>query len=142
MFSLLFSCSEGFTDETSVFQIDSENFFNSEDDYLNALIGAYDLLQSTYMNVMVGEIASNNTSSGGESASDNPGIQQIDDMDHTPANANLKNIWDWMYAGVDRATYILEFENEGAEFEAKEQYIAEAKFLRALLYFHLIFDDV
>ena len=108
---LLFSCSDDFTDETTVFQIDSETFFNSEEDYLNALIGAYDLLHATYINVMLGEIASDNTDSGGETASDNPGIQQIDEMKHTSNNANLKNIWDWMFAGVNRASFILEFQN-------------------------------
>ena len=32
-----------------------------EADYQNALIGAYDLLQATYVNVLLGEIASDNT---------------------------------------------------------------------------------
>ena len=41
---------------------DSESFFNSEADYYNALVAAYDPLQSTFINVLMGEIASNNTS--------------------------------------------------------------------------------
>ena len=48
----------------------SEDYFNDEGDYQDALIGAYDLLQSSYINVMLGEIASNNTLAGGESAND------------------------------------------------------------------------
>ena len=61
----------------------SETYFNTPEEYDLALVGAYDLLQSTYLNVMLGEIASDNTLAGGESATDVPGIQQIDDMEHT-----------------------------------------------------------
>ena len=78
--TLLVSCSENFTDETTEFLIDSENFFNSETDYNEALIAAYDLLQATYINVLMGEIASDNTLAGGESPTDTPGFQQIDDI--------------------------------------------------------------
>jgi hypothetical protein len=33
-------------------------------------------------------------------------------MIHTPVNSNLKDIWNWMFAGVQRANYILEFQNK------------------------------
>ena len=81
VFALLIflSCSDDFVDVDSQDQ-NSEDFFNSEEDYQSALIAAYDLLQSTYLNVMLGEIASDNTLAGGESAIDVPGIQEIDDM--------------------------------------------------------------
>jgi starch-binding outer membrane protein, SusD/RagB family len=101
------SCSDDFVDVKPTSD-NSEDFFNSEQDYQNALIGAYDLLQSTYLNVMLGEIASDNTLAGGESATDVLGIQEVDDMIHTPLNAQLRDIWSWMYAGVNRANYILE----------------------------------
>jgi len=83
--TLLLSCSDDFVNVNSQDE-NSENFFNTEEDYQNALIGAYDLLQSSYLNVMLGEIASDNTLAGGESATDVPGIQEIDDMIHTPIN--------------------------------------------------------
>ncbi|GAA3508403.1 RagB/SusD family nutrient uptake outer membrane protein [Aquimarina addita] len=131
------SCGNDFLDETDVFSIDSENYFNSEQDYNDALIGAYDLLHSTYRGVMLGEIASDNTLSGGESATDVISIQQIDDMIHTPVNSSLKDIWDWMFAGVYRVNYILEFQDK-TDFEGKEQIIAEARFLRAYYHFELV----
>jgi hypothetical protein len=53
-----------------------------------------------YLNSLLGEIASDNTLAGGESQSDVPGFQQVK-MIHTPVNSNLKkNLWDWMFAGV------------------------------------------
>ncbi len=134
---LLNSCSEEFLNEDPPYSIDSENYFNSEDDYYNALIGAYDMLQSTYVNVMLGEIASDNTLCGGESATDVIGFQQIDDMIHTPVNNNLRDIWNWMFSGVNRANYILEFQDK-TDFDGKEIILAEAKFLRAYYNFELV----
>ncbi|OIQ24135.1 RagB/SusD family nutrient uptake outer membrane protein [Lacinutrix sp. MedPE-SW] len=136
------SCSDDFVDVNSQNQ-NSEDYFNSEEDYQNALIGAYDMLQSTYMNVLLGEIASNNTLAGGENANDVPGIQQVDDMIHTPNNAQLRDIWGWMFSGVNRANYILEFKDK-IDFNGKENVLAQAKFLRAYYYFELVkwFGDV
>lgn len=135
--SLTVACSDEFVATDPIYSQDSENYFNSESDYNNALIGAYDMLHSTYINVLMGEIASDNTLSGGESATDTPGIQQIDDMTQTPVNANLKNLWDWMFAGVQRCNYILEFKDK-IDFPNKNQVIAETRFLRAYYHFELV----
>ena len=131
------SCSDEFVNEDAPYTIDSENYFNTEEDYNNALIGAYDLLQSSYLNVLLGEIASDNTLSGGESATDVVGIQQVDEMIHTPVNPQLKNIWEWMFAGVYRTSYILEFKDK-IDFPNKSQVIAEARFLKAYYNFELV----
>ena len=140
--STIIACSDDFVDVESQNE-SSENYFNSEQDYQDALIGAYDLLQSTYLNVMLGEIASDNTLAGGESATDVPAIQQIDDMIHTSNNDQLRSIWGWMFAGVNRANYIMEFQNK-TEFSGKENVLAQARFLRAYYYFELVkwFGDV
>ncbi|HSP11479.1 MAG TPA: RagB/SusD family nutrient uptake outer membrane protein [Salegentibacter sp.] len=130
-------CSEDFLEKTEEYNIGSENYFNSEEDYYNALVGVYDILQSTYVNVLLGEIASDNTLSGGESATDVIGFQQVDEMTHTPINDNLDDVWDWNFAGVQRANYILEFEDK-TEFEGKDRIIAETRFLRAYFTFELL----
>lgn len=142
VFIFIVSCSDDFVDVASPDEI-SDEFFNSEQDYQDALIGVYDVLQSTYLNVMLGEIASDNTLAGGESATDVPGIQEIDDMIHTPVNAQLRDIWTWMYGGVSRANYILEFQDK-TEFTNKNSVLAQTKFLRAYYYFELVkwFGDV
>ncbi|GAL65372.1 putative outer membrane protein [Jejuia pallidilutea] len=142
LLALMLSCSDDFIEVASQDE-NSEEFFNSEADYQKALIGAYDLLQSTYLNVMLGEIASDNTLAGGESATDVPGIQEVDDMVHTPLNAQLRDIWNWMFAGVNRANFILEFQDK-TDFSGKEGVIAQARFLRAYYYFELVkwFGDV
>ncbi|WP_456315214.1 RagB/SusD family nutrient uptake outer membrane protein [Pseudomonas shirazensis] len=131
------SCSDEFVNPKPEYSIDSENYFNSKEDYDQALIAAYDLLQSTYVNVLLGEIASDNTLAGGESPTDVIGFQQIDDMIHTPVNSNLRDIWNWMFAGVQRTNYILEFQNK-TDFAGKTQLIAETRFLRAYYQFELV----
>ena len=133
----LYSCTDKFLDEEENYLIDSEGYFNSEDDYYMALVGAYDLLQATYVNNLLGEIASDNTLCGGESATDVVGFQQIDDMTHTPVNANRRDIWNWMFAGVKRTNYFLEFQNN-IEFDGRVQMVAEVRFLRAYFHFELV----
>lgn len=134
---LMFSCSDDFVKEDPKYSIDSENYFNSADDYYNALIASYDLLQPTYVNVILGEIASDNTLCGGESATDVIGWQQIDDMIHTPVNSNLQDLWNWMFAGVQRCNYFMEFKDK-TDFEDRDLMIGEIQFLRAYYHFELV----
>lgn len=119
---------------------DAENYFLTEEDYYNALTGAYDLLQSSFVSVWIGEIASDNTIAGGESANDTEGLHQIDNMTHGAVNNELRSLFRWNYAGLTRANYILEQQtNEDAiEFSGKNHVFAEAKFLRAYYYFELV----
>ncbi|OMQ13571.1 RagB/SusD family nutrient uptake outer membrane protein [[Flexibacter] sp. ATCC 35103] len=137
LFSTIISCSDDFVSPKPEYSIDSENYFNSKSDYDEALVAAYDLLQSTYANALLGEIASDNTLAGGESPTDVIGWQQVDDMIHTPVNSNLRDIWNWMFAGVQRANYILEFKDK-TDFEGKTQLLAETRFLRAYYQFELV----
>lgn len=136
-FAISYSCSDSFVEVAPEYSIDSENYFNSEDDYYNALVAAYDLLQTTYANALVGEIASDNTLCGGENPTDVIGWQQIDDMIHTPVNSNLKDIWNWMFAGVQRTNYFMEYKDK-IDFSGKDEMIGEVRFLRAYYYFELV----
>jgi starch-binding outer membrane protein, SusD/RagB family len=135
--TIAISCTDDFVERDPVYAITSENYFNSKEDYQNALVGAYDLLQSTYLNSLLGEIASDNTLSGGESANDVVGFQQVDEMTHTPVNSNLRDLWNWMFAGVSRCNYILEFKDK-TDFQGKSQLIAETRFLKAYYEFELV----
>ena len=133
----LVSCSDDFTEEEAPFSVTSGSFFNTEEDYNNALIGSYDILQSTYLNAILGEIASDNTNAGGESATDVVGWQQVDRMQHTPTNQDIDDVWDRNFAGVQRASFIIA-NRDKLEFDGKAQIIAEARFLRAYFNFELV----
>lgn len=122
---------------------DAENFFETPEDYDRALTGAYDLLQSSFLSLWIGEIASDNSIAGGESVNDSQGLHQIDLMNHGGVNVELRNILRWNYAGVTRANYIME-NKDNIEFSGKEKILAETRFLRAYYYFELVkfFGDV
>lgn len=122
---------------------DAENFFQTPEDYERALVGAYDLLQSSFISLWIGEIASDNAIAGGESVNDSKGLHDIDNMTHGGVNAELRSVFRWNYTGITRANYILEHK-DNIDFPRKAHILAEAKFLRAYYYFELVkfFGDV
>lgn len=134
---------DDFVDIDPEYTQDAENYFLTPEDYNKALTGAHDLLQTSFISLWVGEIASDNAIAGGESSSDTPGLHQIDAMSHGGNIQELKDIWRWNYAGISRVNYI--FENkDNLEFAGKENILAQAAFLRAYYYFELVkfFGDV
>jgi len=115
------------------------DYFNSQEDYENALIGAYDLLQASFWNVLVGVIASDDYAAGGDSFNyDQPTLQNVNLMIHSPSDNNqIRDIWKFMYAGIDRTNFILEFKDK-TDFAGKEEIIAQTYFLRAYYTFELV----
>jgi len=133
------SCSDDFVSVDSL-DPNSEAFFNSEEDYQDALVAAYDYLQATSKFVQFAEIASDNTLCGGESATDSPYVQQIDDMIHSAvgqSGGGLRTMWQWMYEAVNRCNYIMEFQDK-TDFSNKTSVIAQTRFLRAYYNFILV----
>lgn len=138
-FTLIFSCSDDFVNVDSEDE-NSEAFFNSESDYQLALVAAYDYLQTSSKFYQFAEIASDNTLCGGESATDSPYLQQIDDMIHSPvgqSDGGLRTMWQWMYEAVNRCNYIMEFQDK-TDFPSKTSVIAQTRFLRAYYNFILV----
>lgn len=135
-------CDE-FVDIDPYYAQDADGYFRFPEDYEKALVGAYDLMQTSYLSLWLGEIASDNAIAGGESPTDTEGLHQIDAMTHGGVNSELRNIWRWMYAGITRTNYIFEHEDK-IDFEGKEKILAQAAFLRAYYYFELVkfFGDV
>jgi hypothetical protein len=138
----LFSCKKFLTVDPPYTQ-DAENYFKTPEDYERALVGAYDLLQTSFMSLWIGEIASDNAIAGGESANDSQGLHQIDEMTHGGVNNDLRSVFRWNYVGISRANFILE-NKDNIDFPRKDHVLAEAKFLRAYYYFELVkmFGDV
>ena len=140
---LIFSGCDKFLNVDPPYTQDAENYFQSPEDYEQALVGAYDLLQGSFMSVWISEIASNNTIAGGESVNDTQGLHQIDEMTHGGVNSELRSLFRWNYAGITRCNFIME-NKDNIEFSGKDKILAEAKFLRAFYYFELVkfFGDV
>ena len=84
------------------FALDAESYFNAPQDYELALIGAYDLLQGSFVSYWIGEIASDNAIAGGESVTDTEGLHQIEAMTHNAVNLELRSLLRWNYT-ADRS---------------------------------------
>ena len=125
------------------YTIVSDDYFKTSADYEAALVGTYDVLQWNIYSVMIGDIASDNSFCGGESATDVIGMQKIDDMIHVPNNDQLTSTWKWLYEGINRANYMIENKDK-LDFSRKAELYGEVHFLRAYYYFELvkIFGDV
>ncbi len=125
------------------YEITADVYFQAPGDYEAAVVGTYDPIQWLYMDVLIGDIASDNSFSGGESATDVIGVQQIDEMTHNPNNDNLTSIYKFLYEGINRANY-LEQNKSKLEFDSKAALYGEVYFLRAYYYFELVkfFGDV
>lgn len=119
------------------YEITADVYFEAPGDYEAAVVGTYDPLQWMYLNILIGDIASDNSFSGGESATDVIGLQQIDNMTHNPTNDNLTSIWKWCYEGINRANYLQE-NKDNIDFDNKEALYGEVYFLRAYYYFELV----
>ncbi|MEO7310960.1 MAG: RagB/SusD family nutrient uptake outer membrane protein [Chitinophagaceae bacterium] len=131
------------------FKITELDYLKSESDYRTMAISVYTPIQWLNQAVPVGDIASDNSVSGGENASDVLSLQQIDDYTHTSVNSTLTELWQAAYEGVNRANYMGQYKatnlaGDAVSFAGKDALYGEVYFLRAYYYFHLVrfFGDV
>ncbi|GAA6257331.1 RagB/SusD family nutrient uptake outer membrane protein [Bacteroides sp. f07] len=118
-----------------------ENYFNTPEEASSFLTGIYSVLSQPtfyggdYMYLVAGDDLSHYGGSGRGPAS--TGL--ICNNATTSDNA-VTSFWYVLYAGINRANMFLENidQVEGFATGVKEQYIAEARFLRAFYYFNLV----
>ena len=90
------------------YQIPADDYFKTADDYQKMVIGTYSPLQWLWANTVIGDVASDNSVSGGENATDQIGFQQIDDYQINANNSYLTEAWKSCYEGINRANYLQE----------------------------------
>lgn len=139
---IFWGCSPDNLDVEPVNEFLSENFYQTDDQVFNALVGAYDPLGWTMAfgnwisEVMYGEIRSDNAHAGGDSSdNDQPGWQEFDDFRNTNTNTVTQPMYRRFYIGIFRANLVI----HQPEFTspAVERFQAEARFLRAYYHFEL-----
>ncbi|MCH7400923.1 RagB/SusD family nutrient uptake outer membrane protein [Belliella kenyensis] len=133
----IFSACDSLLDIDPEYTQDAENFFNTPEDFNRAIIGVYDMMQPAYLNIWIGEIASDNAIAGGESVNDTRGLHEIQDMTHGGVNDELRAVMRVNYTGIARANYIFENQNK-IDFPGKNLILAEARMMRAYFYFNLV----
>jgi hypothetical protein len=119
------------------------DYFKSESDYRSMVVSAYTPVQWLNQVTVIGDIASDNSVAGGESASDVLALQQIDDFTLTPINSALEDLYRVAYEGVNRTNYIVQYKDknpagEAVNFSGKDAMYGEVYFLRAYYYFTLV----
>ena len=119
------------------YEITADNYFKTAEDYQKMTIGVYSPIQWLWSIPVIGDVASDNAVSGGENATDNIALQQIDDYQLIPNNSNLTEIWKACYEGINRANY-LEENKAKLDFTGKSALYGEVYFLRAYYYFELV----
>lgn len=137
------SCSEDFLVKTDPNAIAAADFYQTENDVLLGLNGAYQSLRNNNGiaegSGLYAEQRSDNT--GTNDNQSNAGEPfQFNDFSILPSNTYLRSHWLALYQIVTRANQVLAG-MEGIPFanpQTKAQYQAEAKFIRALAYFHLV----
>jgi starch-binding outer membrane protein, SusD/RagB family len=136
------SCSKSFLEKSPQSSLTTGNFYKTAKDAEGALIGAYDALQQEYYiwdYQINGDTRSDNTYAGG----DNPTNFQIDKFQVNAINSNIERDWNMLYNAVMRANAVLDnvpniTDPVWTTDERKNQILGEAKFLRALHYFHIV----
>lgn len=144
--ALLTSCSDDFLDLKPISTATSDNFYQTADDFKNAVNGGYAGLQSGGLagnSYVFGEIASDNTvavASGSVTDQD-----EFDRFYIKTTNPFISGRWNDAYSVIARYNTILEkIGGVTMDETLKNRYIGETKFLRAVVYFTLVqtFGDV
>ncbi|MCE7044557.1 RagB/SusD family nutrient uptake outer membrane protein [Dyadobacter sp. CY312] len=137
---MLSSCSDEFLDLKPISTATSDNFYRTPDDFKNALNGGYAGLRSggiTANSYVFGEITSDNTvavASGSVTDQD-----EFDRFYIKTTNPFISARWNEGYSIIARYNTILDKIGGVTMDEAlKTRYIAETKFLRAVIYFTLV----
>ena len=138
----LVSCSQNFIDLNPPSSLNSLGFYKTQTDLNQAVLSAYGNLRSVYNSTFVnlGEIRSDNSTYSWLAG--NPANEKgVDDFASPllPENSYPTSAWDNCYNVIMRCNIVIgragnaTFSNE----ELRNQYVAEAKFIRALMYFWL-----
>ena len=142
-FLALTSCKKTFLEQTNPNSVSVDRAFQTENDIALGVAGVYQALRSANC---IGEGSQTWTDDRSDDVnttdaqSNNGEPFQFTAFALVPSNTYLQSHWTALYTPISRANLILslidnvKFANEGV----KSQYIAELKFIRALMYFNLV----
>lgn len=139
-------------DVKPIVEVSTDNYYSTPDQAYTALVGCYDGLQVVWSGDTDGdggvglpvaaEVFSDNAF-GGTGAADGFDYQMLDEFDKTRSINQSVYAGDWAtyYAAIFRCNTLLEKMDQidwGTTPELKTRYEAEARFLRAYLYFDMV----
>ncbi|WP_277483941.1 RagB/SusD family nutrient uptake outer membrane protein [Catalinimonas alkaloidigena] len=147
LFGLITTACADMLEVAPVSSVSGNTYYQTEQQILSAVNGAYGHLQSFYNThdkinfwAMTEMRSDNTTYQFNESDRGEQQTEELDEFLITTDNYDVQRIWDVSYLGIQQSNIILN-RIDGVSFEnvtLKAQYGAEARFMRALYYFHLV----
>ena len=139
---IITGCKKDFIALNPISNANEGNFYKTEDDFKNAIYGAYASLKATgvyndYMQ-LVGDLSSDNTEMG-STASSRFAFSELSLFKVQQTSPIVESIWNDHYSGIRKVNTILSKIDDVSIPEGnKQRFVAESKFLRALFYFNLV----
>lgn len=139
---LLVSC-DSFLDLPKEHEPSSNNYFKTQEDFENLLVGAYQPLRAMYgwNNFICGEMRSDNAhyeyypKFGGDESGHR---QDICDFMDGEVNRYSNGLFNDAFNGVSKTNVIISRMHDGIPEAARLKILGEARFLRALYYYNLV----
>jgi hypothetical protein len=135
------SC-EKFLDIDPQGQLTQEAFPETEADALLATNACYTTLREWFYHsggYPILDIMSDDARKGSNPNDQLPTVGPYDSFDHVPTQDGLDRWWNALYLGVKRCNVVIEKVAEiNMDPDLRDRYIAEAKFVRGILYFDLV----
>ena len=146
---LLASCTSKFLDEAPSDQITDVNFYQTQNDAIQAVTAAYSELtkEGQYNAALWGmDIGADISTTGGGGGSDGIEYTQLDDYNIPSTNFVATKLWQGPFIAVQRANIVLQKVPLITNIDPaiQKRCLGEAQFIRAKMYFDLVrvFGDV
>ena len=139
----LFNACSDFLNQENPNRITASEYFQNENDVLRAVNGIYRSIRDNYC-LGEGSTAYTEQRSDNISTQDNQSSAgepfQFGDFSLLPSNSFLRTHWTRMFTAIANANFVLTYMDnvKFSDENLHKQYKAEAKFLRALVYFHVV----
>lgn len=145
---LITGCQDQFLNKAPMDTINTSNFYETKDDAIAAINGAYQPLQwpKLYnMRMWTTDIIAGNSIVGAGGGTDGIETKNLADFIAVSSNPGVLDLWRGPWPGILRANVVLQ-KVPGMDIDEalKNRILGEAHFLRALYYFNLVrfFGDV
>ncbi|MBX0291841.1 RagB/SusD family nutrient uptake outer membrane protein [Hymenobacter sp. HSC-4F20] len=140
---LLTSCTEKFLEETPADQITDANFYQTQQDAIQAVTAVYSELtkEGQYNQAMWAfDIMADISVTGGDDGSDGIEYKQLEAFNIPSTNVVANRLWGGSFIGVQRANIVLQKVPgiQGMDPVIQKRCLGEAQFLRAKYYFDLV----
>jgi starch-binding outer membrane protein, SusD/RagB family len=141
--TFLTACSSSFLDVENPNKMTTDTFWQTEDDLYSAIATVYSALVEDYegyYGTVNWELNDSRTDNFTE-RNDVRARYEISVFQNTASNGCATSLYTGAYVGIFRANQVIQYgEAMDIDEDVKNQYIAEAKFLRGLNYFNLVKD--